>query len=394
MGYAMQGFSQGVNQGLTWRQKREELKEKREEKKKAEELKVKIETQIAKAGRDLYSKINGDMDMDTFNKWQTGLLAFAPEVQSHFSNISDYLHKGLISEAQGEMELLDSMTDYLVDAAQSGADIDALIPEMEKMFESDKALQTFQVYQESAREVAEQARTQRDQEQARLQQEQERAGAGIYDNLEDLKAEHGENAEWTVLASGGFRVLGPGDKTTTTNATIQSTNYKIREIQEMERRGDIPREESIRMQARVLSGADIIKPEGPEDKGVEDQAKELVRQIAIDGKKDVTPEEKQVLVTAGAWEQVEPYLSGGGEDNRNILQKGLDWLKNLGGGNTNEATDYSYPGGGAEDSISNQQKTPTADTNIDYRMLSEDELYRRAQNNDKKAIEESKRRYK
>lgn len=118
-GYFFGGMAQGLESGMSWKQKKLELQEKREAKEELEKLKEQTAREIKDFSTKLDSVIGDGFTEQEMREINVAYLAASKDLQGHFEGVMKYINEGHIAEAQSQMEFINDFTDNLMSSLDS-----------------------------------------------------------------------------------------------------------------------------------------------------------------------------------------------------------------------------------------------------------------------------------
>jgi hypothetical protein len=118
-GYFFGGMAQGLESGMSWKQKKLELKEKREAKEELKKLKEQTAKEIKDFSAKLDERIKDGWTEQELQEINVAYLAASKDLQSHFQGVMSYINEGHIAEAQSEMEFIGDFTENLMGSLES-----------------------------------------------------------------------------------------------------------------------------------------------------------------------------------------------------------------------------------------------------------------------------------
>lgn len=118
-GYFFGGMAQGLESGMSWKQKKLELQEKREAKEELKKLKEQTAREIKDFSTKLDSVIGDGFTEQEMREINVAYLAASKDLQAHFEGVMKYINEGHINEAKSQMDFINDFTDNLMSSLDS-----------------------------------------------------------------------------------------------------------------------------------------------------------------------------------------------------------------------------------------------------------------------------------
>lgn len=191
-GYFFGGVAQGLQSGMSWKEKKLELKEKKRAREEAEKLKEQVASEMKEFTAKIDEAIKEGWTEQEIREINVAYLAASKDLRSHFEGVMKYINEGHIAEAKSQMDFINDFTNNLMGSLDSlqSKDVAGFYDSVTSMLTDESALQVVEVHKSIAENMAKSREEQeaKQMEQATAARNQLFKQGTYYNSLQEAQA--------------------------------------------------------------------------------------------------------------------------------------------------------------------------------------------------------------